>query len=177
MSQPFLGQIQSFGFNFAPRGWMLCNGQTLPIQQYTALFSLIGTLYGGNGSTTFQLPNLQSCVPMHYGTFANNTYLQGEVGGEEAVSLTLQTMPGHTHAFIGSSANAGANTPAPGQVLATVTVGSGTPDFFYGPDTTPQPLNPASITPVGGNQPHNNLQPYLAINWCIAFAGIYPSRS
>jgi microcystin-dependent protein len=176
MSQPFLGQIQSFGFGFAPRGWMACNGQTLPIQQYTALFSLLGTLYGGNGTTTFQLPNLQSRVPMHYGTFGD-TYFQGELGGEEMVSLTLQTMPGHTHAFIGSSANATSGTPAPGQVLGKVTIGSGTPDFFYGPDAAPQSLNAASITAVGGNLPHENLQPYLAINWCIAFVGIYPSRS
>jgi microcystin-dependent protein len=177
MSQPFLGQVQSFGFGFAPRGWMLCNGQTLPIQQYTALFSLLGTMYGGNGTTTFQLPNLQSRVPMHYGTFAGSTYVQGETGGEELVSLTLQTMPGHTHTFFGSSANAGAATPAPGQVLAKASPPPTTPDFFYGADAAPQSLNAASITTVGGNLPHENLQPYLAINWCIAFVGIYPSRS
>jgi microcystin-dependent protein len=114
---------------------------------------------------------------MHYGTFAGNTYTQGQPGGEETVSLTLSTMPGHTHTFNGSSGNASVTLPAPGQVLAKVAAGSGTPDFFYGSDAAPQSLNAASITPVGGNLPHENLQPYLAINWCIAFVGIYPSRS
>ena len=99
------------------------------------------------------------------------------MGGEEMVSLTLQTMPGHTHAFNGSSGNGATQVPAPGQVLAKVIIGSGTPDFFYGSDAVPQPLNATSITPIGGNLPHENLQPYLAINWCIAFVGIYPSRS
>jgi microcystin-dependent protein len=177
MTQPFIGQLQAFGFGFAPRYWAQCNGQTMSIQQNVALFSLLGTMYGGNGTTTFQLPNLQSRVPMHFGTSPiGNTYVQGEIDGEENVTLTINTLPMHPHAFIGASANANTLTPAPGQALATATIPSKTADPFYGPDGVPQPLNPGSISPVGGSQPHTNLQPYLTINWCIALYGIFPSR-
>lgn len=176
MSQPFLGQIQPFGFGFAPRGWAQCNGQTIAISQNAALFSLLGTMYGGNGTSTFQLPNLQSRVPMHFGTWLGNIYYQGEVGGEENVTLTLNMLPQHNHNFVGSSGNANASNPAPGQALAKVTIGSGTPDSFYGPDATPQPLNPASVSMAGGNLPHSNIQPCLAVNFCIALSGIFPSR-
>ena len=176
MTQPFLGQIQAFGFGFAPRYWAQCNGQILSIQQNTALFALLGTMYGGNGVNTFQLPNLQSRVPMHAGTFAGNTYSQGEDGGEEQVTLTINTMPAHTHAFVGSSVNSTVRVPAAGQSLATAADPNGKPIFIYGPDATPQPLNSGSIGPIGGNLPHSNIQPYLAINWCIALYGIFPSR-
>ncbi len=103
MSQPFVGQIQPLGFGFAPRGWAQCNGQIMAIQQNAALFSLLGTMYGGNGTSTFGLPNLQSSVPMHFGTFVGNTYVQGEMGGTEQVSLTSQNLPLHNHNFVGSS--------------------------------------------------------------------------
>lgn len=176
MTQPFLGQIQSFGFGFAPRYWAQCNGQLLSIQQNAALFALLGTIYGGNGVNTFQLPNLQSRVPMSAGSFAGNTYTQGEVGGEEQVTLTINTMPAHTHAFVGSSAAGTVRVPAAGQSLATAADPNGKPIFTYGPDATQQPLNSGSIGPIGGNQPHTNIQPYLAINWCIALYGIFPSR-
>ena len=177
MTQPFLGQIQAFGFGFAPRYWAQCNGQILAISQNSALFALLGTMYGGNGASTFQLPNLQSRVPMHFGTSpVGEVYYQGEMAGEENITLTLNMMPLHNHGFVGSSANAGTSNPTPGQALAKVAIGSGTPDSFYGPDTTPQPLNSGSISPAGGNLPHTNIQPYLAINFCIALYGIFPSR-
>jgi microcystin-dependent protein len=177
MTQPFIGQIQAFGFNFAPRNWAQCNGQLLSIAQNTALFSLLGTMYGGNGVSTFALPDLQSRVPMHAGTLFGEPFAQGEVGGQEAVTLTMGSMPAHNHAFVGSNAAATAAATDDGQLLATVAGGGGQVDFFYGPDATPQPLSPNSISATGGNQPHNNLQPYLAINWCICMFGIYPSRN
>jgi microcystin-dependent protein len=178
MSTPFLGQLQAFGFGFAPVNWALCNGQTLSIAQYSALFALIGTYYGGNGTTNFLLPNLQSRVPMHQGTSpAGNLYNIGQVGGEENVTLNLTTLPAHTHAFVGSSGNGNSIAPEVNGALANVgkeTGGSGNP--YYAPNSPVQGLNPASLAPVGGNQPHANIQPYLAINWCIAMVGIFPSR-
>jgi microcystin-dependent protein len=178
MSDPFLGQIQPLGFGFAPRGWLQCNGQTLPINQYAALFSLLGTQYGGNGTSTFQLPNLQSRVPIHQGTFVGNTYIIGEEAGEENVTLLLNNMPLHNHTFVGASQNGNFLSPATGGALANVGAESGgTGNPYYAPSGTPQPLNPSSLAPNGGNQPHTNVQPYLAINWCIAMAGVFPSRS
>jgi microcystin-dependent protein len=175
MTQPFLGQIQPLAFNFAPRGWAQCNGQIMNISQSTALFSLLGTMYGGNGTTTFALPNLQSRVPMHVGTFQGENFFQGEVGGQETVTLNINTMPAHAHNFIGSSAGAGSALPEPGAALGKV--GGSAGDSFYAADGTPQPITPNSIRANGGNQPHNNLQPYLTINWCIALSGIFPSRN
>lgn len=178
MTQPFLGQVQAFGFPFAPRYWAQCNGQTLSIQQNAALFSLLGTMYGGNGTTTFQLPNLQSSVPMHFGTSpAGETYFQGELAGEENVTLTLNMLPIHTHAFLGASQGGNFLDPTAGSSLANVMNESGgTGNPYYAPNAVPQPLNPASLGSAGGNQPHINIQPYLAINWCIAQYGIFPSR-
>jgi len=177
MTQPFIGQIQPFGFNFAPRNWAQCNGQILSIQQNTALFSLLGTQYGGNGQTTFALPDLQSRVPVHAGTSpGGESFQQGEAAGTETVTLALGTMPAHGHAFVGSSANGDSTIPAAGQTLAKAALPSKTPDNFYGPDTTPQPINMATVSPVGGNQSHTNIQPYQAINWCICTLGIFPSR-
>jgi len=177
MTQPFLGQIQAFGFGFAPRYWAQCNGQTLSISQNQALFALLGTMYGGNGISTFQLPNLQSRVPMHTGNFNGTSYVQGEIGGEENVTLTINTMPAHGHAFVGSSATATVRIPAAGQSLAKTAVPSGTADLLYGSDASPQPLNSSSVSQVGGNLPHTNIQPYLTINFCIALYGIFPSRN
>jgi microcystin-dependent protein len=178
MSQPFLGQIQPMAFDFAPRGWAQCNGQTLNISQNAALFSLLGTQYGGNGTTTFALPNLQSRVPMNAGTLQGETFFQGEAAGSETVTLTLNTLPIHNHNFLGTTADANNVQPGDGSVLAKVHHSAGTtPDFYYAPDTTPQPLNMTSLSSVGGNQPHMNIQPYQAINWCIALSGIFPSRN
>jgi microcystin-dependent protein len=175
MSDPFLGQIQPLGFGFAPRGWLQCNGQTLPISQYAALFSLLGTQYGGNGTSTFQLPNLQSRVPVHQGTFIGNTSVIGEQGGEENVTLLLQNLPSHNHNFVGSAQPAGAQNPAAGSSLATVAAGP--PTSYYAPSGAPQPLNPAALASTGSGQPHANIQPYLAINWCICMSGVFPTRS
>jgi len=178
MSQPFVGQVQPFGFNFAPRGWALCNGQTVPISQNNALYSLIGTTYGGDGQSTFNLPNLQSRVPMHVGTFNGNSYVQGQMAGEENVTLLPANLPPHTHSFSGTNANATLGNPTTGVALASiVNVDQGTPGFYYAPDATTQPLNPTSVWPTGNNQAHANLQPYLTISWCIALQGIFPSRN
>lgn len=176
MTQPFMGQVQPYGFNFAPKNWAFCNGQIMSIAQNSALFSLLGTTYGGNGQTTFALPNLQSRVPMHFGTYQGASYVLGEQAGEENVTILMSELPQHNHGFLGSSNAANAAPVGPNQVLALST-GGGIPDNFYGPPTPYTTLNPNSIQPTGGNQPHNNLQPYLAVNWCICTAGIYPSRN
>ena len=176
MSQAFIGQLQPMAFNFAPKFWAECNGQIMSIQQNPALFALLGTMYGGNDSTTFGLPSLQSRVPMHVGTLNGEVFVQGEMAGVENVYLTSATMPQHNHAFAGCSTNANSNDISGGVALATAYRGGNTPDNFYGPDAMAQPLNVASIGPTGGSQPHNNLQPYLAINWCICQSGVFPSR-
>jgi len=174
MTQPFIGEMQAFGFGFAPQSWAQCNGQILSIAQNTALFALLGTQFGGNGQTTFGLPDMQSRVPVHAGQSpSGENFFQGEQGGTETVALTLNTMPAHNHAFVGSSANGDTNVVAAGQALAAVTGANS----FYSVDTPPlQPLDMGSISSIGGNQPHTNIQPYLAINWCIALSGIFPSR-
>jgi len=181
MTQPFLGQIQPMGFNFPPKSWALCDGQLLAIQQNTALFSLLGTYYGGNGVSTFALPDLRSRVPVHQGTLPGGpTFSLGEQAGVEMVTLTLTQTPAHNHAFVGTTDNANNYNPIAGAALAAIHhQGGSTPDPYYGPDASPQPLNPASMAPYGsaGPQPHPNIQPYLTISWCICMAGIYPSRN
>jgi microcystin-dependent protein len=177
VTQPFLGQIQSFGFGFAPRNWALCQGQLLSIQQFTALFSLLGTNFGGNGTTNFGLPNLQSRVPVHQD---GNNYLQGQIAGVENVTLLSTQMPLHNHAFLGSTAPANEEPPQAGSAFAqTLRRGGVTPgDPFYGPvDASTIAINPQSISFVGNSLSHTNIQPFLTINWCIALAGVYPSRS
>lgn len=167
MSEPFLGSIILFGGNFAPRGWAFCNGQLLPIAQNTALFSLLGTTYGGNGQTTFALPDLRSRVPVHFGQGPGlSSYSLGQSAGAETITLTQAEMPAHAHTQPASNANQTTNrpngaVPAKGGVYAGATDGS--------------QLDPT--TPVGGSQPHSNLQPYLAMNYIIALEGIYPSRN
>jgi microcystin-dependent protein len=179
VTQPYLGQVQSFGFQFAPKNWALCNGQTMSIQQNTALFALLGTFYGGNGVQTFQLPNLQSRVPMHQGTGGGGTYTIGQIGGEENVTLLSSNLPQHTHQFSGT--NAQANSSAIGAngfaLAAIVNQDGGTAGNYYGPAATLVSLNPAEVGNTGGTQPHTNIQPYLVINWCIALFGIFPSRN
>ena len=177
MSQAFIGQIQPFGFTFAPKNWAQCNGQILPIAQNTALFSLLGTMYGGNGQTTFALPDLRSRVPMHAGTFLGGSYTQGEQAGEEQVTLAITAMPGHNHTFLGTANDANDTQPDEGTALAKIAQASAPGDPYYAPDTTPQPLTPSSLGMAGGSQPHANLQPYLTINWCICLFGIFPSRN
>ena len=179
MTQPFTGQIQPFAFGFAPRNWALCNGQIIPISQNTALFSLLGTLYGGNGTSNFALPNLQSRVPMHQGQGPDgNTYTPGEEAGAETVTIDYTTMPMHVHTLMGSADLGNAAQCDPGDAVANIGAGQQNPgDPFYETDTTPVPLNPLAVGSVGGNQAHTNIQPYLAINWCICLKGIFPTRN
>jgi microcystin-dependent protein len=155
-----------FAGNFAPAGWMFCNGQLLSISQNTTLFNLIGTTYGGDGETTFALPNLQSRVPIHQG----NGFVLAEAAGVESVTLTVQQIPIHTHPFTASTNNA-SSANAGGNVVAQVP--SYTPYISgFAPNNN---LAPTSVAPVGGSQPHENLQPYLAINYIISLVGIFPS--
>jgi microcystin-dependent protein len=163
MATPYLGEIKLIAFNFAPKGWALCNGQTLAIQQNQALFSILGTTYGGNGQTTFALPNLQGRVPVHVG----NGIVLGEQGGVQAVSLNINQI-GHTHP-VKASATATTNTAA-GNFPAT----SANNVYGSGVDTT---MLPGIVSTAGGSQPHDNMQPYLVLNYVIALQGIFPSRN
>ncbi len=170
MAEPFLGEIRTFSFNFAPKGWVLCNGQTFPINQNQALFALLGTTYGGNGQTTFQLPNLQSRVPMHLGA----GFVQGASGGSETTTLTLSNLPSHTHAL--NAFNGGATTQNPGgNYLAVPDARLGTPIYDVAAPTATMAL--ATLGPAGGTLPITNIQPYLCVNFCIALTGVFPSRN
>jgi microcystin-dependent protein len=162
---PYLSEIRIVSFNFPPKGWAFCNGQTLPINQNQALFSLLGTTYGGNGTTTFQLPNLQARMPVHMG----NGFDQGQSGGEENHTLTIAEMPAHTHQAQGT----GANASSPGAENNTWASSTKNP-YSTSSNTT---LSPASVSMTGGSQPHNNMPPYLTLNFVIALTGIFPSRS
>lgn len=176
--EPFLGQIQPMAFNFAPRGWAECDGQLLAVSQYNALFALLGTIYGGDGRTTFGLPDLRSRVPVHFGVSqTGEQFPLGERYGTETVTLNQNQLPIHNHAFKGAMTNASAAKPADGSALGSVAARSGNPDFFYGPPSPPQSLNPGSIASAGSTEAHDNIQPYLTINWCIATMGIFPSRN
>ncbi|HVZ52486.1 MAG TPA: tail fiber protein [Pseudolabrys sp.] len=179
MSDAYMSQIMAFGMNFAPKSWAMCNGQILAIAQNTALFSLLGTTYGGNGTSTFALPNLQSRVSVGFGTSPfGEVYSLGEVAGEENVTLTISTMAAHNHGFIGASSSTNARQPTvDGAALGNALKGGVPGDAFYAPQGSLQPLFPGSILNTGGNQPHPNLQPYLALNWCICQYGIFPSRN
>lgn len=173
MSQPFLGQIGIFAFNFAPKNWAVCNGQTLPIAQNAALFSILGTTYGGNGTTTFQLPNLQSRTPIAQGNGSGLTpRALGEVGGQENHTLLLTELPLHTHTLQATTAAATTGLPA-GNALATP---AKIPLYRAGASTTVT-LDPTSLGANSGGQPHSNIQPYAVVNFCIALFGIFPSRS
>lgn len=168
---PFLGEIRLFPWSWPPRGWALCEGQLMGISQNTALFSLLGTTYGGNGVSTFGLPDLRGRAAIHRG----NTYVQGEMDGVEAVTLTIVTMPMHNHALLGL--NVPGDKPQPNNTtLSNIHSGASPTAFFYG-STSPTSLNPTSVTPVGSGQPHDNMQPYLTMNYCIALSGIFPSRN
>lgn len=171
MAQPYVGEIRMFAGNFAPAGWMICDGQTLPISENETLFQLIGTTYGGDGESTFNLPNLQSRIPLHMGTGPDGTTYQiGEMAGVEQVTLTTQQIPVHSHP-LAASTTAGADGSPGGNVLATT--GGGISLYYEGGVDTP--LNAAAIAPVGGSQPHENTQPFLCINYIISLFGIFPS--
>jgi microcystin-dependent protein len=176
MSSPFVAEIRPWALNFAPRGWAMCQGQILPISQYTALFSLIGTYYGGNGTSNFELPDLRSRVPMKYGSDpTGNQYVIGQEAGEETITLLAAQMPIHTHVLVGDSGTGGKSKVAAGAAIGKTAQGGS----YYAPGANAnQPINVGTVSLYqGGNQAHTNLQPYLAINWCIALTGIYPARN
>ncbi len=171
MSEPFLSEIKMVGFNFAPRSWAFCDGQTLPISQNQSLFALLGTTYGGDGRTTFALPDLRGRAPMHM----NSSHPLGERAGGETVSLAESQIPSHTHDAQATSATA-TTTDASGALLGEVAPGpfSTSP---YGDLTNPVDLAPSALGNAGANAGHNNMQPYLALNFCIALQGLFPSRN
>jgi len=165
MSQAFLGEIRLTGFAFAPKGWALCNGQLLPINQNQALFALLGTMYGGNGQTTFALPNLRGQVPVGVG----GGFVQGQVGGEVNHTLSSAEMPGHQHNL--SASGDAATTALPGgNVLAAP------PSPLYAAASTPSALSAQALGSAGSSQPHNNMPPYTVLNFVIALQGSFPSR-
>ena len=172
MANPFVAEIRIFGFNFAPKGWAFCDGQLLPISQNTALFSLLGTTYGGDGKSNFALPNVQGNAPMHPGQGPGlSLHDLGETGGSETVSLLESEIPGHSHGLMCSSAPANRSGPI-GNAIARAS--AGTP---YAPAAPPSAqLSGQALAPAGGDQPHNNMQPYLTLNFCIALQGVYPAR-
>ena len=169
MSEPFIAQIMMFGGNFAPRGWALCNGQILPIAQNTALFSLLGVTFGGNGQTTFALPDLRGRVPVHpgQGPGLSNVGL-GQSAGQETVTLTQNEAPQHNHGVAASNGGATASRPA-GSFLAA--------GGSYATASDGTTMNPGMVGVAGGSQPHENRQPYLGVNFIIALEGIFPSRN
>ncbi len=171
MADPFVAEIRIFPFNFAPKGWASCNGQLLPISQNTALFSLLGTVYGGDGKSTFALPNLQGAAPMHPGQGPGlSLHDLGESGGSDYVTLLGSEIPAHPHSLQASQAD-GTDTAPAGQLVATG-IGVG----MYAAPAATSPLNTSALAPAGSSQPHNNLQPYLTFNFCIALQGIFPPR-
>ncbi len=170
---PFVAEIRIFGFNFAPKGWAFCNGQLLPISQNTALFSLLGTTYGGNGKSNFALPNLQGSAPMQQGQGPGlSLYDLGQQGGSQTVTLIAREVPAHTHQALANSGGAGQAGPG-GNVWASLA--GRTPPPLYQSGAPNAAMSPLATSVVGGN-PHNNMQPYLALNFCIALQGVYPSR-
>jgi microcystin-dependent protein len=166
MSEPFLSEIKIMSFNFPPKGWAFCNGQLLPINQNQALFSLLGTTYGGDGRVNFGLPNLQGRVPIHMG----QGFSLGQVGGEQAHTLITTELPQHTHTPSGSTANP--SVPGPGGNAWCAS--SSNP---YSSQSGNAGMNPASITNTGGSQAHDNMSPYLVLSFCIALQGIFPSQN
>lgn len=164
MAQPYVGEIRMFAGNFAPAGWMFCEGQLLPISENETLFQLIGTTYGGDGQSTFALPDLRGRIPIHQG----NGFILAETGGAEEITLTVNQIAAHSHPLLASS------DPAASRAPLNSVLGRGAADT-YASEFTPQQLSPQSIAPVGGSQPHTNFQPYLCINFIISLFGIFPS--
>lgn len=175
---PYLGAICLFGFDFAPRGWAACNGQLLPIAQNTALFSLLGTMYGGNGTTTFALPDLRGRVPMHVGSGAGlPPVVQGQAAGSENVTLLSTQLPQHSHLALVNNTAGTIATPAAGNSIAVLKDINTDNVKMYSTANANTLLNPTTIGNAGGNQPHSNMQPYLVMNYSIALQGIFPSRN
>jgi microcystin-dependent protein len=170
----FVGQILVTGFNFAPVGWALCNGQLLPISQNTALFSLLGTTYGGDGRSTFALPNLQGMMAIGAGNGPVFAPVLGQTGGETAVTLVVNTLPAHNHSQQGTASAVNTNSPANALFGGGGRAGQDTDYAATSPNLAL--MNPGAIQPAGGSQPHNNVQPSLVLNYIIALQGVYPSR-
>jgi microcystin-dependent protein len=167
MSEPYVGEIRTFAFNFAPKGWMLCQGQTLSIAQNQVLFALLGTTYGGDGRTTFRLPDLRDRAPMHFDP-TNGTRVLGESGGEATHQLTVTELPGHAHT-VSARPSAASGSPA-----GALWAGSAKTAYAATPTTA---MGPAALAPAGSGQPHENMPPYLVLNFAIATVGIFPSRN
>jgi microcystin-dependent protein len=181
MGTPFLGELKIMSFNFAPKGWSQCNGQLLPINQNQALFSILGTTYGGDGRVNFALPDLRSRVPIHTG----QGFTLGEKGGEENHTLNMQETPAHTHSLKVDAADAPAlaagrkpdNTKYLAESHAVISAGVTTPVSLYGTGNPADTFHPSTLGNQGGSQPHTNIQPYLTLNICIALQGIFPSQN
>jgi len=178
MGQPYVGEIRMFAGNFAPNGWMLCQGQLVPIAENEVLFQLIGTTYGGDGQETFALPDLQSRVPIHMGTGGGGTYIEGENGGVESVTLTISQIPIHNHAVQVATGPANQNLPA-NSVLSTEaeSVLNRAPVYAAYAASNQVQLAAQTVGVAGGNQPHSNIQPILAINFIISLYGIFPQHN
>ena len=170
MSDSYVGEVRLVGFNYAPLDWAFCNGALLPISQYNILFNLIGTTYGGDGQTNFQLPNLQGRIPIHQGSNGVTTYTIGQVGGAEKVTIAQAQYPTHTHNLMASA------NPANSSTAGNSTVAQGPTAYTtQSPPTTP--MNALMVGSSGGSQPHDNMQPYQVLNWVISLQGIYPPQS
>jgi len=183
MAQPYVGQILILGCNFAPAGWALCQGQLLPISEFETLFNLIGTTYGGDGQSTFGVPDLRGRVPLHMGQGPgiSQNYQIGEMAGTEYVTLTTQTMASHNHGSAARNADGDANVPGTDVILANEGGADKDKVSIYAPwDNTPANMTtllPTTIAPNGGNQPHENRQVYLTLNFCISLFGVFPSQT
>ena len=177
MADPFVAEIRIFAFNFPPKGWAFCNGQLLPLSQNTALFSLLGTTYGGDGKSTFALPDMQGNVPMHPGQGPGlSLHDLGETGGSQFVTLLASEIPAHAH-FVGrGKADAGDSLTPVGSVWAQSGAGRGAAALYHEPAANAK-VNVNSLGPTGGSLPHNNMQPYLTLNFCIALQGVFPPRT
>ena len=172
MAQPYVGEIKMFGGSFAPAGWAFCNGEELPIADNETLFNLIGTTYGGDGQETFALPNLQSRVPVHAGQGPGlQSYIQGETGGVESVTITPQQLPQHSHPMLASSNVATSQDPK------DLVLANSQSTIYFNALDNPANMLASAISPIGGSQPHENLHPYLAINFIISLFGVYPSQN
>jgi microcystin-dependent protein len=172
VANPFVAEIRIFPFNFAPTGWAFCDGQLLPISQNTALFSLLGTTYGGDGKSNFALPDMQGNAPMHPGQGPGlSLHDLGETGGSDTVTLLESEMPSHSHTFIASQADGISRLPSANLVANMIGVNG-----FAAPGPVVA-MHPNAIAPTGGDQPHNNMQPYLTLNFCIALQGVFPPRT
>ena len=182
MSDPYLGQITVYPYTFPPSGWADCNGQLLSISQFTALFSLLGTTYGGDGRMTFGLPDLQGRIPVGQGQLAGGSdYVMGGIAGQETVALEMPDLPLHNHGLSASTTNGTTNNPSD-MIMATPQVGGGRAPAadkgnIYNPGTPDTALALSSVGVVGGSQPHNNIQPSLVLRYCIALRGVFPQRS